>query len=328
MKTLVAAMLVAALIAPGAMAQPVARGDDPEATLLSDLVVVGPANGPAWWRVSKGDAVVWIMGLPASSTPRRQVWDKSTLERRLKGAKALLLPPRAKVTVGRHEYVRGTRPPPGVQQTTRDREDATIRETVHPALAARYAAARARIWKRYGGDFTLSPAEAFLKLYLDFHASGRLDLGGNVTTTATTAARQDGVEVFQPASLGDLKLDEAAPSRPGADACFAAMLDSVEVPMARYRAVAEGWARGDLVVATSGPREALGICENQLFNQGASRRAIEVQVAGVEAALETPGKTVALANLRSLLAEEGIIARLAAKGYHIVYPTSLDANAG
>jgi hypothetical protein len=324
MRCFVYAAIGAALISSGAGAAefPQSGIDDPEATMLSDLIVVAPTNGPAWWRVSKGDSVVWIMGMPASSTPTRQTWDTTALKHRLKGAKALLLPPRAKVTTARVEYVPLAKAPPGVRRANRDLDQARVKAVTTPALAARFVRAQALIHD--GGPIVSSPpAAAFFGLYVKFHSWARLDLGGRVLTTATTAARQANVPVFQPPSLGDLKFDASAPSRPDAAACFTAILDDVEVPLARYRAVGEGWARGDLVVATSGPREALGICENRLFNQGASRRTIEVQVAVIEAALETPGKTVALANLRALLADEGILDRLAAKGYQIVYPTGL-----
>ena len=67
--------------------------DDPESTIVSELVITAPTPGPAWWRVSKGPSVVWIIGLPAAATPRKMAWDKRPLERRLDGAKALLMPP-------------------------------------------------------------------------------------------------------------------------------------------------------------------------------------------------------------------------------------------
>jgi hypothetical protein len=62
---------------------------EPTGTVVAELVVVAPASGPAWWKVSKGDASVWILGLPLN-TPEELRWDKSTLERRLKGARLIV----------------------------------------------------------------------------------------------------------------------------------------------------------------------------------------------------------------------------------------------
>ena len=50
MKTLTMALAALALLAAPAMAQNVPTPvDDPEATLLDDLIVVAPTQGPAWW---------------------------------------------------------------------------------------------------------------------------------------------------------------------------------------------------------------------------------------------------------------------------------------
>ena len=63
--------------------------DDPESKVVADVVIVMPGNGPAWWKVSKGDAVAWVLALPPALAPRDLQWDKTLLERRMKGARAL-----------------------------------------------------------------------------------------------------------------------------------------------------------------------------------------------------------------------------------------------
>src|SRR6478672_5880042 len=89
------AALICAL--PGA-AQPPARpavptvaADDPDATLVEELVVRGRLPGPAWWRVEDADTTVWVLGVP-SLAPRRMEWDRSIFERRLQGANVVVLP--------------------------------------------------------------------------------------------------------------------------------------------------------------------------------------------------------------------------------------------
>ena len=41
--------------------------------MVDELVVQASSAGPAWWRVSDGDSVVWIMSTPGA-LPRGQVW--------------------------------------------------------------------------------------------------------------------------------------------------------------------------------------------------------------------------------------------------------------
>lgn len=81
------ALAVAALIACGAAAP--GPADDPEATIVEELVVQAVAPGPAWWRVKDGDSIVYILGAPESPMPPGVTWDRSVVERRLTGANAL-----------------------------------------------------------------------------------------------------------------------------------------------------------------------------------------------------------------------------------------------
>jgi hypothetical protein len=51
---------------------------------------------------------------------------------------------------------------------------------------------------------------------------------------------------------------------------------------------------------------------------------IDAQTTAIKAALDKPGKTVAAVQLRVLLAQGGVLQRLAADGYDIVSPVGLD----
>lgn len=318
----VTALSLALLSAPRAQAQPaVPQVDDPEATLLSELLVIAPTEGPAWWRVSKGDSVVWIMALPAGSVPQRLTWDTRALDRRLKGAHAVLAPPWVQFHV---RYSRAAATNDAEPRPPRTR--ASVEESLPEDLAARFTAARTRI-KRTPVRYAIpSPAVAFFRLNEDHQKWAKLRPGREVMTTVEARAKKAKVVVTRPARVdaGTMGPAEVAPTVPAAAACFDAILDSTEVPVEQHRAAASGWARGDLKAAIAAPREPLSICENRLFNRGASRRAIEVQVAAIETALTKPGKTVAMAPLRALVADEGILDRLKAKGYQIIYPTTLD----
>ena len=305
MKAVLAVIVAVALLAPAAAtAQTQSAIDDPEANLLAELIVIAPIEGPAWWRVSKGDSVVWIMAMPASSLPTGMAWDSKALDRRLKGANAFLTFPRIQVSIGRPAK---DEPPVAVPS----------------ALAARFARVRTRIGRPEGRYAEPIPARAFFQLQKDYYRWAKLDYGAGVAARVEARARRAGVAVRRPAAIngGALTPADMAPWHPGAAACLDALLDDVEVPAEQKYAAAAGWARGDLKAALTAPRDPWAICENRLFSEGSSRRAIELQVAAIERALAKPGKTVAIASLRQLLAEEGILDRLAAKGYQITAPT-------
>ncbi|HMO43708.1 MAG TPA: hypothetical protein PKB04_10400 [Phenylobacterium sp.] len=64
---------------------------DPDAVLVEELVVTAREAGPAWWRVSRGESVVHVLGVP-SVFPKGGGWDPAGVERRLRGANQVILP--------------------------------------------------------------------------------------------------------------------------------------------------------------------------------------------------------------------------------------------
>ena len=84
--------LIAGLCAAPAAAQgPPPPVDDPDATLVEELVVTARLPGPAWWKVSDADTTVYVLGVP-SIAPKRMQWDRGVFERRLQGANVVILP--------------------------------------------------------------------------------------------------------------------------------------------------------------------------------------------------------------------------------------------
>ncbi len=93
---LVGVLAAASCVAGPAAPQGLQRGADPEGALINELIVTGRMPGPAWWRVSNGDAVVWVLGFPAG-LPKGTVWNEKPLQDRLGRAKGLILPPQVRV---------------------------------------------------------------------------------------------------------------------------------------------------------------------------------------------------------------------------------------
>ncbi|MDB5437634.1 MAG: TraB/GumN family protein [Caulobacteraceae bacterium] len=48
-------------------------------------------TGPAWWRVTKGETTLWIVGTP-DQIPMDTIWDDTCLKVRLNGARAVIVP--------------------------------------------------------------------------------------------------------------------------------------------------------------------------------------------------------------------------------------------
>jgi hypothetical protein len=103
-------------------------------------------------------------------------------------------------------------------------------------------------------------------------------------------------------------------------ACLGWALDDVEAGEARARRAAEGWARGDVATALTAPRGFDGCL---LVLTGGAELWNDVsrdEANAIAGALGKPGHAVALVGLRRLLAENGVIARLEAKGLTVAGP--------
>jgi hypothetical protein len=271
--------------------------DDPEATMVRDVVVSVTIQrfGPAWWKVSDGDSVAWILALPPALAPLKLEWDKTLLERRMDGARALYLPPDGKSKLDG----RWSKALPAWTQA-------------HIALAAVKAEFQPQ------GYIEPPTLNKVLELRGDFLRKARL--GFDPEDEIRASARRHKVAIFKPAGLtvqlGPKEFDD---SDAEVAACLSAMLVEIETDPEVFQQQGDNWAKGRVNRVLEGPRGSLPVCMNRML-PGYSRRLIETQTAQISEALKTPGKVVAIVPMRQLLAEEGVLQRLRAEGYTVSDP--------
>ena len=310
---LVGVLAAASCVAGPAAPQGLQRGADPEGALINELIVTGRMPGPAWWRVSNGDAVVWVLGFPAG-LPKGTVWNEKPLQDRLGRAKGLILPPQVRVGplkaiaffITHRKVLKSSAP---LEQSLPDRE------------ARRFAAARTSLGqpaKRYTG---WKPAVAGVMLDSDMRRSVKLDAGQPLDRIRALAreahlrerraATYDGAAVLN--TLTTMS-DQAQVE------CLDDALDEVEAGPARVRSAAEGWAHGDVRAALAMQRgydrcfAALPLI-SALLERGHADMAD-----AVAQALAQPGESVAVVDLRALLATGGVLDRLRARGFKVATP--------
>lgn len=281
------------LIAAVVIALPGATAAQSDSNYVEELVVVAPADGPAWWKVSKGDAVVWVLGLPMT-TPRGLQWDKTTLKRRLKGARLM-------VGVG-----------PEGSSFRRDADPPLAPLEFHDEIATLSFQFRNRLAHKP----TVEDALRLQGLY--YNSNG---LGLFVNNEVNSLARRAHVPIVtQPVAT---HVWDARALPPGADVtrrCVAGVLAEVTVPKELYRKAGELWAIGDVrgMLAVT-PPEYYRPCEH-LWG-GIRERTIAFQTSLIAQALERPGKVVAIALIPLLVERDGILERLRAQGYTVSDPS-------
>ncbi len=291
---------------------------DSQANLVEELIVNARLPGPAWWKVSDGDTTVYVLGVPALTTTKL-VADESVLRRRLDGANVLIMGQEADVSVvrlialavgGRKLFVM----------------DHPMRQTLPPELRARFEA-RLKIMKEKPDAMDdIKPAFAgFLVANAQEGGNVSISLGGVTDRIREIAkskdlAKRPRIENLSDYSLvGAVKALATAPE-PLQELCLDAGLRQAENGEGGIKATAERWARGEVrevVAADRGFQRCLASTPSiaRELNEGR-----DDAVDAIARALKTPGKAVAVIELRALLAQDGVLDRLRAKGFTVTAP--------
>ena len=304
-------VLAATLLATCAAAAPVST-PDPEATMVQELVVTAHAGGPAWWRVSSAVGTVYILGVP-EGLPKGLKWDATLLRRRLTGANVLIAPP--VVTAGLGDFFAL------LNARKHFRSKGPMEASLPPGLRARYLADRATLTTDPHAYSGWTPLVAALLMVSDFRRHAGLE-EREPAGAVTRIARGQNVRVAPAATYKAVPLIRAAETGLTADGppCLADALDEIEAGTGQVRTAAEGWARGDVAAALSAQR-GYEKCLNSL-PEGAdlAARAMTDTTAAIAAAVAVPGHSVAVVNLRTLLARGGVLQRLQDRGFAVHKP--------
>ena len=303
------ALAIALLWAPTSAQSPVV---DADATLVEELVVTARLPGPAWWQVSKGASVVYVMGVP-SLAPKHMDWDRITFDRRMAGAKVVILP-----YAGLRVHITGA--PGALFGYLRLRSGRPFEETLDTVTRARFAAARAKLGQPADHYKVGNALAAALILVNDYR-----DKQGLTTTDPTKLirllAQRARVPVQQKSyDLGPLVGAITRTPQTAARTCLDEVMSAVEAGPGGTRAASRAWATGEVAAALESERSYERCLAVTPGAQAFDTKTKLDQVAQIEAALATPGHSIALVQLRPLLAQGGVLDRLRAAGYEIKTP--------
>lgn len=312
----VAALVMAAGLAAGpAAAQPAAPPvalEDPDAALVDELVVRGRLPGPAWWRVQDADTTVYVLGVP-SLAPKRMEWDRAIFERRLDGANVVVLPfvnVRAKVggSIGT------------ALNLLRLRSGGPFEQRLDPATRARFVAVRTRLGqdaKHYG---TNNPLAAGVQLAIDYRDRSELT-NMDPAKLVRLLAQRKGVKVVEKSydlgpQLGGILRTPASVGR----LCFDEVLAQAEAGPGATLAAARAWAAGDVEGALQNERTYERCLATISGGRSYDERTKADTAGAIATALRQPGHAIALVPLRPLLAQNGVLERLRARGFTVKTP--------
>ncbi len=281
---------------------------------IETVVVTADKQGPLLWHVRKGNSDLYILGV-VGPVPEKLPWNSEGVKAALKGAKQLLLPPKA--SVGLFE---------GVWFLMWNSDaiylpDGTTMESTLPGdLRKRFVAARERLHRDADRYESLRVPLAGMRLEGDFLSANHFSMSEPTATVRRLASLQ-GVPVRAVASYEALPLVKQLPkmSKQANEICMKAALDDVEAQNAHAAPAAEAWAVGDLDgVRTNFSEVRFESCIQSMPSFAALfDRAVNDSFNAANAALSKPGKTVMVAPMGALLRQNGILDRLRAQGLTI-----------
>ncbi len=321
-RTITTAALIAGLMlsmtaqAQEAAAPPTAAND--QSTALSELVVVGHPQGPAIWRVRRGDSTLIILGA-VSPVPQQLRWDQRQVIAALDGARLLLTPP--KPDLGPLQVL-------GLLagNVWAVRQGKALEPALPPAIRARFAAARAHAWQPEARYAHWKPAVAGFLLLSDYRRSWGFS-EAKPGSTVEQLAKDMHVPQKQIASYRVGLLMKVASRLDDAQnlACLEDTLDQMELEGAHPMDLDDDWARGDIRAVAARYRAApLQRC---LLRAPGAEGLIEDELAKAGDRLwdelGKPGKTVAVVDLAWLMPRGGLLDRLKARGAQIDEPPAL-----
>jgi TraB family protein len=318
-----------------ATAQTPAEPQNPTDTAeLPTIVVSGEQPGPGLWKVSSGDHVLWILGT-LSPLPKNIHWQPKDVEAAIASAGAVLDPPRVKVNADVGFF--GKIALLGSLVGVRDNPDhKTLEQVVPPDLYARWLALKTKYFGAGRGRNieTWRPIFAAIELWNEAIKKAGLTRE-DISDVIVAAAKRAKLEPIAPT----YKLDLDDPRRAVKDFknsemndldCFAKTLDRIDSDLSTMTERANAWATGDVAklrtLPDSDQREA---CIAALTGTNLARergivdlpeRVQNVWVDAASAALEKNAVTFARLPIIDLLAKDGYLVKLKAKGFTVEAP--------
>ena len=326
--------LAFSLLAAGAMAQEQEQQAAPEAE-GEKIVITGQRPGPGLWKVYKGEHVMWVFG-KYGPLPKKMEWRSHEVESILGKSQEYLSEPGAHAGVGVWGGIKLLAALPSLWNLQHNPNGAKLQDVVPPETYARWLALKE---KYIGNDKDVEnyrPIFAASTLYESGLQRIGLSAKDEVRPAIEKLVKRAGIKVTSSdvsVNLSDAgtavkefrqtSLDDAA--------CFATTLAQMEGDIDHMRVRANAWAVGDIETIRKldfGDRESA--CKAALQNSAPVQsrpelvatiaKSRELWLANAEKALENNSSTFAVLKMNDILAKDGLLAALQARGYRVEAP--------
>lgn len=325
-------LLALALLSTPAWAQ---QAPEPEAALTPSILVVGQRPGPALWKVSKDDHVLWIFA-SYGPLPKKMDWRSQQLETVLASSQELLGTPGTAISVGWSNSLNMITALPFLAGVKKNVDGGRLQDQVPADVYARWTVLKQRYLGTDAQVEELRPMFAAQTLSQRALDVAGMDGGGAVTTRIYELGKNWKIPITETSVKVALEnpretLRDFKKSRLDDVACFTQTIDRLEKDLETMRRRANAWAMGDLPTLRKldFPDEKIAcnaaVVDSQWLKnvKGAADMRKQVKAAWIAAAEKSLAKnrsTLAVLSMSELTSPDGMLAVLRARGYQIEEP--------
>lgn len=295
------------------------------ATTIEEITIIGRYPGPPLWKVSSGERVLWIFG-ELTPVPKGLDWDPRNAERVLERAETVIGAPRVSATT--LNPIRLFRLFRAARRLARNPSGTTLADQLPPELYERYRVLHARHLPDDDEEEDLRPALAALRLY----SAALDDVGltadsgvGKTMRRLMRRSRAEEAEILIETEPETVIEELGKVTREAELTCFATIMTSIETDLAAMKERANAWAIGDVyALRRFDYPDSQGNCLAMLFSAGGLadlRDELYADwLAEAERALANDERSFSVLPMRELIATDGLLAQLAARGYTVTAP--------
>lgn len=306
---------------------------DSSVATLQAITVTGVMPGPGLWKVSRGDHVLWILGV-VPTLPGGIRWQSDQVAQTIAASQTVIAAPGIRLKADTN-WLGKLFLLPAVYHAQRNPDGKTLRDVLPPALYARWETVKQRYFGDENGIERYRPILAATKLLKKALKANNLRGDGEITDRVLALAKQHGVKTVTPETTLEIKeprqaVKAFAASGPDGIACLGLVLDAVEHELPNFRARANAWATGDIDTLRKVPESAYReTCQSAITGAGFAKalgidnlpaRAEGAWLAAADAALAVDTQSFALLPMHVLLDPHGYLAALQAHGDTINAP--------
>jgi hypothetical protein len=310
-----------------------AQTETPEAEAPPEQVLlVGQRPGPGLWKVSKGEHVLWVLGI-YTPLPQKMEWRSQEVEATLAQSQEYLAPPAAHAKVG---FFRGLTMLPGLIGIKKNPDGATLRDVLPPDVYARWLPLKAKYLGDNDSIERERPIFAADTLFSAGLKQAGLTRGMVVSTKLDAIIKQHKIKVTETGikldmdGASDMVKDFKKSSLADA-ACFDKTLARLETDIEAMRVRANAWAKGDIeaIQKLTYPDQE-NECNNAMLGaefvknragfQNIKERVRTAWLDSAEQSIGTNASTFAVLPLSNIIGADSYLAALKAKGYQVDSP--------